>query len=62
MRSVRGALLTVSVLTSGSCAGALGPEQLQLLKEQLREQLEADPMLQRLVQRATGIAASDNEG
>ena len=32
IRSVRGALLTVSVLTSGSCGGALGPEDLARLE------------------------------
>jgi hypothetical protein len=40
----------------------LGPEQMQLLREQLREQLDADPVLRRLVQRATGSGEADDEG
>lgn len=42
--------------------GALGPEQLEALREQLRDQLTSDPTMQRLLQRATGVAQADNEG
>ncbi len=42
--------------------GALDAEHLQMLREQLREQLDADPVLHRLVQRATGSAEADDEG
>jgi hypothetical protein len=42
-------------------APALSPEELGLLKDQLRAQLEADPLLQRLVRQATGLAAADND-
>lgn len=38
----------------------LSPEHLQLLREQMREQLESDPMLARLLRRA-GVAVADDE-
>lgn len=39
--------------------GALRPEQLATLQEQLREQLGTDPVLQRLVQRTLGASAPE---
>ncbi len=42
--------------------GDLSSEQLELVRETLRDQLESDPMLQRLLQRATGVAKTDNDG
>ena len=35
-------------------AGKLGPEQLEFVKQSLREQMATDPVLIELVQRATG--------
>jgi hypothetical protein len=40
-------------------AGALDPEQLATLQEQLREQLRTDPLLARLVHRALGSTPSE---
>lgn len=37
----------------------LPPEQLELLKEQLKDQFKSDPNLQALLQRATGVVASE---
>lgn len=37
------------------------PEQLELLKEQLKDQFKSDPNLQALLQRATGVVASEAE-
>jgi hypothetical protein len=34
--------------------GAMGPEQLSMIREQLQEQLSTDPVLVRLVQRSVG--------
>lgn len=38
--------------------GKLSPEQLEFVKQSLREQLATDPVLVELVQRATGMAAA----
>jgi hypothetical protein len=40
----------------------LPPEQIELVKEQLVNQMKQDPALAALVQRATGVLPSDNEG
>jgi len=43
-------------------AGVMTPDQLDLIKEQLREQLQgSDPVLRRLVQRATGASVADGD-
>jgi hypothetical protein len=39
--------------------GAVGPEVLKSLQQELREQLSSDPVLQRLVQRTLGASASE---
>ncbi len=39
----------------------LSVEQLELVRETLREQLESDPLLQRVLQRATGVVQTDND-
>jgi hypothetical protein len=41
--------------------GRLDPEQLEFVKEALRQQLETDPVLLELVRRTTGSTAPDNE-
>lgn len=38
----------------GHLEGKLSPEQLEFVKEELREQLRSDPVLMELVRRATG--------
>lgn len=38
----------------GHLEGRLSPEQLEFVKEELREQLQSDPVLIELVRRATG--------
>jgi hypothetical protein len=43
-------------------AGVVTPEQLDLIKGQLREQLQgSDPVLRRLVQRATGATQAEGD-
>jgi hypothetical protein len=42
-------------------AGSVSADELELIKEQLRAQLQADPLLQGLVRQATGVAAADND-
>ncbi|HEX2732567.1 MAG TPA: hypothetical protein VHM70_13235 [Polyangiaceae bacterium] len=42
--------------------GRLTDVQLQDVKEQLRAQLEVDPVLKRLLQRAAGVGAPDDAG
>ena len=39
--------------------GKLSPDQLEFVKQSLREQLSSDPVLVELVQRTTGAAASE---
>ncbi len=39
----------------------LPAEEMELLKQQLRTQMESDPLLQNLVRQATGIAPADND-
>ncbi len=39
----------------------LSPEQLQIIKSQVVEQLKNDPALMRLVQRATGVSVPEGE-
>jgi hypothetical protein len=39
--------------------GKLNPDQLEFVKQSLREQLATDPVLVELVQRTTGTAASE---
>ena len=41
--------------------GRLAPEQLEFVKDSLRQQLETDPVLVELVRRTTGAVAPDNE-
>jgi|SRR5690606_25896023 len=40
---------------------ALPAEEMELLKQQLRTQMESDPLLQHLVRQATGVAPADND-
>ncbi len=40
-------------------AGKLSPDQLEFVKQSLREQLATDPVLIELVQRTTGAASSE---
>ena len=42
--------------------GRLSPAQLEMVKAQIVEQLESDPALTRLVQRATGVVRADLDG
>lgn len=42
--------------------GRISPERLGEIKQQLLSQFEVDPVLQRLLQRATGAAASSASG
>ena len=39
--------------------GALAPDQLEMIREELRDQLSTDPVLQRLVQRTLGASAPE---
>lgn len=39
--------------------GSVAPEQLQVIREELRDQLSTDPVLQRLVQRTLGASAPE---
>ena len=46
----------------GHLEGKLSPEQLEFVKEELREQLRSDPVLIELVRRATGQSPEPADG
>jgi hypothetical protein len=53
--------LEVQLEEATSHLGSLPPEQLDFIRETLREELRSDPALVELVRRATGIAPTDLE-